>query len=402
MLVSRIFGSEIKSRKSHNANDHRVVKNQPQYDTVAFSGAEKTLALFNKYGITPKEIKVLSNIKLDDKVKELLLKKLLKAHEHAKANVEAGNITKTGYATNIGFVNGIWGGVATNYNDTSLTSICGERSAVVMAYNKLLKKLAKSNSLEKFDKELNAKYVVMSSAKAIGEDKFAASPCADCLGWFNSDKVFRDDTQIIFFDKDELGNLALNSRTVKEILPLRREKDSLFTKSINIDSITPDISDSAKKSMKEKKISTNEIKTLIKRAKEVREKNCHTDEYSGLNIAASVMADSKKITTESKFDWSKRWVDDPAEKAAKSLVKQQGKNTKINAIAYYGNGTFEDNKGILHTESVVKPQTLGRIKGKHGDGSTIIISVVDNKIKVRTIDDYIPSEYAYVTKVIKK
>lgn len=390
---------------SYGGSDFRAVN----VDKVFFSGVGNILS---RYKINPEEIQIFSskNINIDNETKEILIKKLIEAHEHAKKNVLTGNITKSAYSTNFGLVDGTWGEPATNFNNTSNSSICGERSSVLLGFNKLLKKMS-LNKLEKsqqyreqFEKRFKVKYIVMSSAKEIGTDKNASSPCADCLSWFNTDKLFKDDSQIVFFDKDEKGKLCVKMRSLEEVLPFRNEKSSMIEgvkKLRELDfAITPD----ALLAMKEKNISKDDVLILLQKAKKAREAN-ENAKYTNLNVAASVLTNSRKIKTEAKFDWTKRWVDEPAEEAAKKAIKQGQKlkgNTKIDAVAYYGNGSVIDEKGVNHIESVVSLQTLGKLKIEHGSGSTLVISIADDKIAVRTIDDYMPKQFEFVSSYMKK
>lgn len=411
MKVQGITSLNINNKNKASNNSYNVIDLRAiNADKVSFSGIGNILS---RYKINPEEIQIFpsKNIHVDKETKEILIKKLLEAHEHAKKNVLTGNITKSGYSTNLGLVDGTWGEPATNFNNTSNSSICGERSSVLLGFNKLLKKMSlkkleKSQQYrEQFEKRFKVKYIVMSSAKEIGTDKNASSPCADCLSWFNTDKFFTDDSQIVFFGKDENGKLCVKMRSLKETLPYRNEKDSIIMgakKLIELDfAVTPE----AEKVMQEKNISKKDVLNLLEKAKKAREINKNT-KYTGLNVAASVLTNRRNIKTESKFDWSKRWIDEPAEEAAKKAIKQGQKskaaNTKIDAVAYYGNGSVVDEKGVKHSESAVSLQTLGKLKMEHGSNSTLVISVVDDKIAVRTIDNYMPRQFEFVSSYMKK
>lgn len=401
-----INNKNIASGNSCNVINIQAVNN----DSVSFSGA---VNIFSRYKINPDEIQIFSskNISVDNETKEILIKKLIEAHEHAKKNVLTGNITKSGYATNLGLIDGTWGEPATNFNNTSNSSICGERSSVLLGFNKLLKKMSlrkleKSQQYrEQFEKKFKVKYIVMSSAKEIGTDKNASSPCADCLSWFNTDKFFADDSQIIFFDKDEKGKLCVKMRSLKETLPFRNETDSIIKGAKKLSELDFAVTSKAESVMKEKNISKNDVLKLLQKAKKARELN-ENAKYTNLNVAASVLTNTRKTQTDAKFDWTKRWIDEPAEEAAKKAIKQGQKlkdaNTKIDAIAYYGNGNVFDDNRFKHTDGVVSLQTLGKLKIEHGSGSTLVVSVVDDKIAVRTIDDYMPKQFEFVPSYLKK
>lgn len=375
-------------------------------DNVAFSGLAR---LCQRYKIKPDDIEIFSSMphSIDQETKKMLVQRLLEAHEHARKNVLSGNKTKSGYATNICLADGAWGEPATNFNDTSVASFCGERSAVLAIFNRTLKglslrRLEKDPSYQnEFQNKFKARFVVMSSAKPIGTDNNAASPCADCLSWFNSDKLFQDNTQVVSFSKDEKGQLCLKIRTIKELLPYRNEKNAIIDGARLLGQLEASVTPSAALAMKEKNISLEDIMKLLKRAKSAQATNKNA-EHTQLNIASAVMTNERKIKVEKKFDWTKRWFIEPAELASLSGVKNAKESTKIDAIAYYGNGIVTDNKGVTHSDGVVSLQTLGRLRINNGGDSTLVVSVVDNKIMVRTIDDYMPKEFRFIHSYLGK
>ena len=95
-------------------------------------------SLLNKYGMNILNTPFVSDddIRLGLGEKYLVVEKLIEAHEFARANVAAGNITGRGFATNVCTVDGAWS-MGTNFNNTrnDISSICGERSAILAAYN---------------------------------------------------------------------------------------------------------------------------------------------------------------------------------------------------------------------------------------------------------------------------
>lgn len=403
MHINKVFNYNKKNKFVYS---NRINTNSYCTDKMAFSGLSR---LCQRYKISPDNIEIFSSMQhtIDHKTKEILIQKLLEAHEHAKKNVLTGNKTKSGYSTNICLVDGYWGDPATNFNDTSISSICGERSAVLVLFNKVLKKLS-MKKLEKdsdyqseFQRRFKAKFVVMSSAKPVGTDKNAASPCVDCLSWFNSDKLFQDDTQIVSFNKDANGKLSINMRTLQELLPYRNEKNSIIEGSKSLSELNMSVTERADLSMREKGISLSDIVSILGNAKEAQESNTNV-KHSQLNIASAIMTNERKIHVGKKFDWTKRWFMEPAELASIKAVKKSPDATKINAIAYYGNGVVLDSAGTKHSDGVVSLQTLGRLRVNHGDDSTLVVSVVNNEIAVRTIDDYMPKEFRFIHSYLGK
>ena len=99
-------------------------------------------SILEKYGINPDEVEVKassSDIVVSGAEKQLLIKKILEAHDFARKNYLYGNISGRAFATNLCLEDGTWH-LGTNFNNTrsDLSSICGERTALLKAYNNLL------------------------------------------------------------------------------------------------------------------------------------------------------------------------------------------------------------------------------------------------------------------------
>lgn len=410
------IANTYENRPVANANVNANVRNNlhlvqaQSHDNVNFSSLAKAGRLLKKYKINPDDVKIVatSAVEIDAKTKITLLGKILEAHELSKKNLLFGNIAKAGYATNLGLTDGSWH-LATNFNNTrnEISAVCGERSAVLGAYNKFLNKL----SLAKLEKDpayaakakekFKVTYLAMSSFKPVGSDKNAAASCADCLSWLNTDRIFSNDTRIAFLEKDEAGALNLKIRSVKEMLPLRQEKESLIKNgNKNIHELGFEITPSAEASMKEKDLDQEQLSILIALAKQVFDSN-ECAKFSGQNIGAAVLTNADVIKSGKKVDWGKRWFAEPSELAIVKAV-ENSPNTKINAVAYYGQGIITDENGIEHPDGVVSLQTLGRLKTKYGDGQTLVVTVQNDKIAIRTIDDYMPGKFAFQQQYLKK
>lgn len=408
MSVQNICLHRVNTNKLDNIRYNNLSLLKPQNcDVVTFSGTNK---LYKKYKINPDEVKIVatSEIKIDRETKVKLIEKILEAHEHAQKNFLWGNIAKAGYATNIGLANGSWH-LATNFNNTrnEISAICGERSTLLGAYNDTIKKLSltklKKNKtyINKTQKGFQATYLAMSSYKPIGTDKNAASPCVDCLSWFNTDRIFKDNTRVASLEKDENSSLCLKIKTLKEMLPYRNEKESIINCDKKIRELGFDITPDATEVMKKKNISNDQILKLIEEAKNTHDSNECTD-FSTQNIGASVLTNKGDIITGKKIDWSKRWFMEPAEFAISKAVENSPKNTIINAMAYYGKGIIVDENGIEHRDGVVSLETLGRVKTKYGSSETLVLSVIDDKIAVRTIDNYMPEKFSFIQDYLKQ
>lgn len=370
-------------------------------NVVAFSGNGR---LLKKYGINPDDVKVQTtdNRRISAEEKREYIEKILEAHEHAKKNLLTGNITNSAYASNIEMKDGTWA-LATNFNNTrnEISNFCGERSAIVGAFNKWLSSI----SLNKLDKDkqysssqqqnngFKIKTIAMSSAKELGTDRNAAAPCADCLSWLNTERFISDNTKIMTLLKDG-SKFTLSIRNVKDYLPHRGEYDSIITNRKPLKDLKFEISDSAKESMEQNNISQKDIVRLLQGAKMAYTHNKNA-KFTGQDVGASVMDETGNVTSAKKLEWSKRWFVEPLEFAVAKALEGKGPNAKILACGYYGNGVVKDNRRV-HRDGVVSLQTLGRIKTDRGNIGTIVATVQNNKITVRTIGDYMPQKFGFV------
>ncbi len=129
------FGKTNPKRSSYNR--------EPVPDTFERSTQKPCeYPLTKKYKLNPDEIEIRSKepLHIDKKQKAIFIEKLLEAHELAKQNVSMGNLVGLGFASNMCLADDSWH-LATNFNNTrnDISSICGERSAVIVAYNDFLK-----------------------------------------------------------------------------------------------------------------------------------------------------------------------------------------------------------------------------------------------------------------------
>ena len=146
---------------------------------------ERIFPLINRYRTDVNNIPVISDFDLNISLTEkyLIIEKLLEAHNLAVANVCAGNITKRGFATNVMTNDGYWS-IGTNFNNTrnDISSVCGERSAILESYNEALLRFA--NSQSKFF-NFKIKYICMAQSDELCMIKNSAVPCEDCLSWLH-------------------------------------------------------------------------------------------------------------------------------------------------------------------------------------------------------------------------
>jgi NAD(P)-dependent dehydrogenase (short-subunit alcohol dehydrogenase family) len=139
-------------------------------------------------------VRILQGDLLDVDIYEIV-EKLLEAHEFAKINVMAGNITARGFATNVCTVDRAWS-MGTNFNNTrnDISSICGERSAILASYNEALLRFSRRPK-NKFDFKI--KYLCMASNVGLDEITHEMiTPCEDCLSWLNTNRYFNFNTLV--------------------------------------------------------------------------------------------------------------------------------------------------------------------------------------------------------------
>lgn len=402
--------SPIKNFQPNRNNFKYSLKNSP-----IFRGSGKTedsfekksvpceFPLTKKYGLNIQDIEVKSTnpIAISDKQKALFVEKLLEAHELAKKNVETGNIVQLGFASNLCLSDNTWH-LATNFNNTrnDISSICGERSAIVVAYNDFLKNLVKNNDTETTQDDFKIKYLAMSSAKNIGEDSNASLPCADCLSWLNTARFLDDETKIAFFTKDkETNKLFLEFKTLKDILPMRGI-DLIDSKAdIELDEMPFVFTDDAKRIMDEKGITNENILNTLKEAKNAYTKDEFTS-FSNQKIGAGISVNGKFYTA-SKVDWSKRWFIEPVEFAIAKSIEDFNKFVTPEIIAYYGDNETKCENAVVD-DGIVSIRTLGRIKAIDKDNESLVVTINNNdEIDVRSINDFMPRKSTFKQSYLK-
>ncbi len=366
------------------------IQNYPHIRPVNFAKKQKTI--LDRYSIDPKKVEVVKpdDVEVSEKEKEILIEKVLEAHELAKKNYEWGNISQRGFATNTCYGDNKWY-LGTNFNNTrnSVSNICGERTSIVGAYNDLLK----SKPLENKHNEpldFKIKYLAMSSYKPIGEDLNDANPCAECLSWFDTPRHFDENTLIANLDKDENGNFSLILNKISEYVPNRSEKIQYPTKNIN--ALPIKLSKSAQAAVREKNISEVDIKNQFLMTKTNYDANKLAD-ISGQNITASVRANDK-LYFGPKMDFSKRWYIEPLEYASAKAIEKNGEKTKIDMICYIGDEEKKTSSSLA-PDRVVNIKVLGELLTKYASPKTLIITGRKDGIDVQTMSEYLPEKFKY-------
>lgn len=341
------------------------------------------------------EVRVIKpdDVHISDEEKELLIEKIIEAHKLAKKNYDWGNISKRGYATNVGLENGMWH-LATNFNNTrnSVSAVCGERSAILGAYNDLLKSKASDEAIGR-PLDFKVKYLAMSSYLPLGEDSNAANSCAECLSWFDTPRYFSDDTLIASIQNSKTDSKpCLVISKVSDYLPNRSCKVELPAKSI--DTLPINMSENARISAKEKGITDEIIREQVKMTADRYKQNTMSD-VSGQNIAASVYANGNFYFGQ-KTDFSKRWYIEPLEFAFGKAVEENGKETKVDSICYIGDETIPLKSSMSAPDRVINVKVLGELSTRFANPKTLVVSTKEDEISVKTIGDYMPDRFKFI------
>ncbi len=349
-------------------------------DTIQFQGQS---ALHKKYGIDPNKLTVRPSGTQLPVSKRVLLTKLLEAHEHALKNQALGNFSNRYFSTHMLFTDGRWA-LGTNMElsrDDNL--LCGERSAIINGWNQWLQKIPLSSLLkQQATTPTQARLLVMSGAGPITDPVFG-SPCSECQSWLSSQKYIHPDTQIVVLRQDpQTQKSYLWVRPMKDLLPLLPEHQPSQT-GAPIEQLTLQISEKAQAVLKHQKIDPLHMRQLIRSAQEAYTQN-QTAFLSGKNTAAAVLlsdGQGQKILPGQRLDWTARWYLPPDLLAAAKGI-QTNPNSKIQAVAYYGDEPVPNikNLGILAQQTWGSPDTL-------------IVTVQNQTLQVRTIRDYMSDIY---------
>ncbi len=344
------------------------------------------LNLIKKFNIDVSDIEVVSskNLCLNHIEKALIIEKTLEAYEFAKINLKCGNITKRGFASNVCTNDGIWA-LGTNFNNTrnEISSVCGERSAILAAYNlSLLSYMQNANLNDCFD--FKVKYICMSQALDLSKIEKATVPCEDCLSWFNTSRYFSNDTVVFSFERNN-QKLCIKAVFLDEFLPYR----NILTSNKFCSDKKIIYSVLAKKSADEKNIDNSMILNLVKLTYKSYLNN-NLSALSNQNISCSIFA-NEKIYTLNKIDWTKRWFSEPLFACIFNATTENQDKTCVDAICYFGD-EISKNDGAFN-DGVVSIKGLGRIRQKYANDNTLLILNYNDNIFVTTIGEYLPMKF---------
>lgn len=343
-------------------------------------------SLLIKYGMNILNTPFVSDddIQLGLGEKYLIIEKLLEAHEFAKTNVMAGNITGRGFATNVCTADRAWS-MGTNFNNTrnDISSICGERSAILFSYNEALLRYSRRPK-GKFDFKI--KYLCMASNIDLDEITEMIAPCEDCLSWLNTNRYFNFNTLVFSFERTKEKELVVRASRLVNFLPYKTYATS------NVFDLNKEIRFSKNSQTSFIKYNLNP-KDALNLLSEAHKKYLDNDfsNISNQKIACSIIANDE-IFSSFKVDWTKRWHIEPLEFCVGNAIEKYRKETQIKAIAYFGDECAKD-KDKIHYDGVVSIKSLGRIRQKYAQNDTLLILNFENYILITTIGEYLPKKF---------
>jgi cytidine deaminase len=402
-------------------------------------GSPEETALLNRYGVNPDNVVIVpQGVILPNKTE--LLVQYLRAHEHARKNQLLGNFSNRFKASAIQLEDGSWQ-MGANMEQSRDNIFCGERSAMVTAWNQFLSKtplasLEESRSLSGIQAQQKVRWLVMAS-EVLGDTE-AGMPCSECQSWMALQRYFSPETRIATLRKDpSSGGLYLFIRTMREMLPLAGQQTVSQT-DLPIDKLPVFSTAKATAAMRAKGVSERQIVSLLQSAQQAYRQN-RFFELSGKNVGSSVLLSTGAIHSGARMDWTQRWFappdlttaaqalqDEPETPAtfvrkawlalldmAKPVLPptwvdrlehlgepeggeaaapaENSPNRTVQAVAYYG------------TEPTDMPsiQSLGVLAQPARGGPDTLIAVIEHDtLQIRTISDYMP--YLYLSRYTPK
>lgn len=336
--------------------------------------------LIDKYGVeilsTPFVFDNSIDFEIDIEEKHLIIKKLLEAHELALINVKAGNITKRGFATNVCTQDNYWS-IGTNFNNTrnDISSVCGERSAILASYNEALLRYSK-NPVGAF--VFKIKYLCMASNIDLKDIKETIAPCEDCLSWLNTNKYFDFNTLIFSFERDENNELIIKASKLTDFLPYKNLKTSTnYSQNKEIK-----YTKNAYQIYQKLNIKKEDIISILEKNISLYKNNQH-HKTSGQNIVCSIVSNNK-IYSSQKIDWTKRWNTEPLENCATKAIEENGLDARISLVSYFGDEA---------PDNLVSIKSLGRIRQKYANNDTLLVLNFESYILITTIGEYLPKKF---------
>ncbi|MEO1301538.1 MAG: hypothetical protein AAFV36_00005 [Myxococcota bacterium] len=388
--VQRIVRSALGPKTQKNAPQDRM---ESQFDSTrqAAEPLPRELALLAKHGLDPSKIRIVSSdgtgIEGLGVSKVELLARVAEAHEHARKNRALGNISGAQVSANLMLRDGTWG-LGTNIEKAREVALCGERSAVVTAWNRALEELpleeleSKSADLDRHRDGMKIEALIMSGPAPLDEP-YNIEPCAECQNWMATERYFSPETKLITLTRDDEGQI-LKVRRLRDLIPLHGVVCPAHVDKA-IARLPVDVSSHAREAMEEKGLSQGDIVSLVERARQ-RAHSVASAEYSGKFDAAATRMSNGEVFDGTRTDWTARWFN-PADLSAAAqgvaAMREANLQARVDAVAYYG-------------ESLPSVESLGVIgQETRGGRDTLIATVENERVQIRCVSDYMP--YMYVS-----
>jgi cytidine deaminase len=339
--------------------------------------------------------------------REIHLTNLFQVLRHARASQNVySNLSKRHYGAMVILDNGIQS-IGTNVEASRQTVFCDLRYAITNGMN-LSIAAAKDCELRLPTPKVKTIYLV--NATVEGDSPV---PCSDCQEWLNS-RFCSPDTQVISLEKNPEGIGAMvRTRTVRDMLPFHQGRTAVrLTTEKAIADLPVGMSESAARLLNSTSDSRfpEKLRKLAAQAQSAYQRNKSASADSGLRTGVAMMLSPLgQIVSGGRFDWSTRWHEsadlatavqafqqtERAQQAIRGLTEWRWmphfinqklqswlEPPKIRAVAYYGD------------DAQLPPlASLGRIARHRGSSETLIVTVEDDQLQMRTIADFMPEMY---------
>lgn len=295
-------------------------------------------------------------------------------------------------------------GLGTNVEASRQVTLCDLRLALSTAQNSWVERqMGKPDTASKVPA---VRTIYLVNADVDGDQPI---PCADCQEWLAS-PLCPPDTEVVSLERGPEGGAPLiRSRTVREMLPLYKERSQIrFTTSEPLSELPVQYSGAAK--ALQEPLPEAQVRQLLAKAQKAYQAGQSLAKESKRETGAAVLlSPSGVITTGNRVDWSTRWHESADLSAAAEGLsqvnrlrqqmqrlslgqwwpaalggkrQQQPASDSIRAVAYYGDDS-----------SLPPIASLGRIARKRGSAQTLIVTVERGCVQIRTIQDLLPELY---------
>ncbi|MEB3287764.1 MAG: hypothetical protein VKJ04_09700 [Vampirovibrionales bacterium] len=291
------------------------------------------------------------NLVMDDGVtlpngvtKKILLDRWKESRLHAGKSAQLGNFSGHSYATNLMLNNGQWG-LGINLELTENTTLCGERSAMTVAWNKGLegispKQLETTSGRNEARDSLKAKIMILTSGDPAHK---AGAPCSKCLDWLSTKEWMGPDVLMVYMEDSAQApsGLQLHISSLRSLIPhidhVQPSKTNLpidnlpmMPTSWEIDSIVDD--QKSTELLQEAKENYTLLKAQVKRTLPEKYHEKPIDCTVALLSTGETVA-GKQLRWTSTLEYL---ADINALHQASQPILKKGSGTKLIALAYYG------------------------------------------------------------------